>query len=315
MTRAGRESAFRPRSGPSGRCPICDERSLGRSFAPPGLLVARCRACGHRVAIHEGGGPDIDYHEQYDDGAFLEALRSTRVGQAGRLIELLRRHVPNLSGVVDYGAGRGWFLDACRSAGVAPVAGVDTSQVSVEGLEASGIEAHLLLEDDAGAEVLSRLSFRPRVVSLLDVLEHFPPERLLTRLRSIVSGCGNELELVVVKVPVAGLLYAAAAVLCRVGASGLLRQLYQAGTWPPHFNYFSHASAEMLLASAGLSVIERVGDRDFEPDCLGQRIGATRPFVKTLARIGGEALGATIRITGRFDSVVFLARPTRAPSA
>jgi hypothetical protein len=78
------------------------------------------------------------------------------------------------------------------------------------------------------------------------------------------------------------------------------------------FNYFSPASAEMLLASAGLSVIERVGDPDFEPDCLGQRIGATRPVVRTLARIGGEALGGAIRITGRFDSAMFLARPTRA---
>jgi hypothetical protein len=308
LKRAVPESARRPRPGPSGRCPICDSRSLSQSIAPPGLHVARCRDCGHRVAVHEfERGPGVDYHEQYDDGAFLEALRATRVRQAGRLIELLRRHVPNLSGVVDYGAGRGWFLGACRSAGVAPVAGVDTSQVSVDGLEASGIEAHRLLEDEAGAEVLSRLSFHPRVVSLLDVLEHFPPERLQTRLRSIVDASEKELELVVVKVPVAGLLYATAAVLCHAGAPGLLRQLYQVGTSPPHFNYFSLSSAEMLLASAGLSVIERVGDPDFEPDCLGQRIGATRPVVRTLARIGGGALSATIRITGRFDSAIFLA--------
>lgn len=127
-----------------------------------------------------------------------------------------------------------------------------------------------------------------------------------------MSACGKELEIVVMKVPVAGLLYGAAAVLSRIGASGLLRQLYQVGTWPPHFNYFSPSSAEMLLDSAGLSVIERVGDPDFEPDYLGQRIGATRPLVRTLARIGGEALGATIRATGRFDSAVLLARPARA---
>jgi hypothetical protein len=313
LTRTVPESASRPRAGASGRCPICDGRSLSQSIAPPGLLVARCRACGHRVAIHETGrGPGIDYHEQYDDGVFLEALRATRLRQAGRLILLLRRHVPSLSGVVDYGAGRGWFLEACRSAGVAPVAGVDTSQLSVDGLAASGIEAHRLPEDESGAEVLSRLSFSPRVVSLLDVLEHFPPARLQTRLRSIVDACGKELELVVVKVPVAGVLYDVAAGLCRVGAPRLLSQLYQAGTWPPHFNYFSTASAEMLLTSIGLSVIERVGDPDFEPDRLGQRIGMTRPVVRALARIGGEALGAAIHITGLFDSAVFLARPTRA---
>lgn len=294
-------------------CPICEERGLVRSIDLPGLRVARCRACGHRVAIHDTTAPGSlrDYHEQYDGGPFLEALRATRVRQAALLIGRLRGHVPNLSGLVDYGAGRGWFLEACRSAGVAPIAGADTSPISVEGLKASGIEAHLLPDDEAVADVFSRLSFQPRVVSLLDVVEHFPPERLRARVRGIVGACGAELELVVVKVPLAGLLYAGAKALSGLGASGPLRQLYQVGTWPPHFNYFSGSSAERLLASAGLSVIERVGDPDFEPACFGQRIGAKRLAGRALARIGGEALAAAVRISGRFDSMVFFARPTR----
>ncbi len=192
---------------------------------------------------------------------------------------------------------------------------MDTSDVSVERLRESGIEAHRLPEKEDGAEVLSRLSFRPRVISFLDVLEHFPPEQLQAGLRSIVSACGKELEIVVMKVPVAGLLFGAATVLSRLGAPGTLRQLYQMGTWPPHLNYFSPSSAEKLLNSAGLSVVERIGDPDFEPDYLRQRIGVTRPLVRTLAGIGGEVLAATIRITGRFDSAVILARPTRALAA
>jgi hypothetical protein len=187
---------------------------------------------------------------------------------------------------------------------------VDTSAVSVEGLKSAGIEAHRLPGDEAAAGVFSSLSFRPRVVSLLDVIEHFPPERLAARVRGIVGACGSDLELVVVKVPLAGLLYAGAKALCGAGASGPLRQLYQAGTWPPHFNYFSAASADRLLLAAGLSVIERVGDPDFEPDCFGQRIGAKRLAGRALARIGGEVLAAAVRVTGRFDSMVFFARPT-----
>jgi hypothetical protein len=265
------------------------------------------------VASHElESEPARDYHEQYDDGPFLEALRATRVRQAGRLIGLLRRHVPSLSGVVDFGAGRGWFLETCRSAGIAPIAGVDTSRVSVEGLEASGIEARLVTEGEPAADVLSLLSFRPRVVTLLDVLEHFPPERLEPTLRRIVRACGSGLEIVVVKVPVPGLLYAGAAALCRAGAPGPLLQLYQAGTWPPHFNYFSRTSAERLMAAAGLSVIQRIGDPDYEPDSLGQRIGAARWAAVAVARIGGEALAAAVRITRRFDSMVLFARPARS---
>ena len=191
------------------------------------------------------------------------------------------------------------------------MAGVDTSPLAVEGLGKAGIEAHLLPEQE-GAGGLSRLSFRPRVLCLLDVVEHLPPDRLEARLREIVSACGEDLELVMAKVPVAGLLYTGASALFRLGVPGPLLQLYQAGTWPPHFNYFSPASAERLFAAAGLSVIARVGDPDFEPRMLGERIGATRPIARTLARVAGEALGATIRATGRFDTAIFLARPSRA---
>lgn len=298
-----------------GPCPICGENRPGPPLVLPGLRIVWCRACGHREAIHDGQAIGSDYHEQYDDGAFLDALRATRIRQASLLIGALRRHVPDLSGVVDYGAGRGWFLEACGAAGIAPIAGVDTSGIAVEGLKASGIEGHRLLQGEEGHDVLAALSFRPRVVSLLDVLEHFPPDGLETRLRGIVSACGEKLELVILKVPVAGLLYAGAAALCRLGKPGPLRQLYQAGTWPPHFNYFSTGSAERLLAASGLSVVERIGDPDFEPEFLGKRIGASGPFARSLSRIGGEVLRASIRVTGRFDSAILLARPTSARPA
>lgn len=298
------------------RCPACGGSRFERSIALPGLRIARCRACGHRLAGYESGNaPANDYHEQYDDGAFLNALRATRVRQAGLLIGRIRRHVPDLSGLLDYGAGRGWFLEACRSAGVAPIAGMDTSQVSVEGLKAAGIEAHLLPPDENAETVLHRLSFRPRVLSLLDVIEHFPPEQLESRLRGIVNACRDELEIVVVKVPAAGVLYAGARLLSRLGAPGPLLQLYQAGTWPPHFSYFSIASAGRLLASCGLSVVDSLGDRDFEPRLFGERIGVRGLAAKSLARLGGGAVAAAIRLSGRFDTAILFARPTRFDSS
>lgn len=251
-----------------------------------------------------------DYHAQYDDGAFLDALRVTRTRQARQLVERLRRRVPRLSGVVDYGAGRGWFLSACREAGVAPVAGVDASRIAVDGLEAEGVEARLVEEGEEGPDVLSQLSFRPRVVTLLDVVEHFPFDALGRRFRRIVAACGPELELVVMKVPVAGLLYGGAVTLGRLGASGFLLQLYQAGTWPPHFHYFSRASAERLFRESGLSVVDRAWDLDFEPRALGARLGAAGPGGRALARVAGEALRVLAGATRRYDSLVLLGTPT-----
>jgi hypothetical protein len=296
-----------------GACPVCERARLRPVTSPPGVVVFRCSECGHRVARHDSSAtPRDDYHAQYDGGAFLEALRATRIRQAGRLVELLGRHVTKLSAVVDFGAGRGWFLEACRSAGVAPIAGVDTSRIAVDGLAASGIEARQLSGNASSADVLARLSFRPRVVTLLDVAEHFPPAELQAQLQSIVDACGDELEVVAMKVPVAGLLYGGASLLARSGAPGALSQLYQVGTWPPHFNYFSTTSAERLLSSVGLCVVDRIGDPDFEPEFLGSRMGAGGPVLRTLARIGGEAVGAAVRVTRFFDSAIFLAKRARA---
>ena len=90
------------------------------------------------------------------------------------------------------------------------------------------------------------------VLCLLDVLEHFPSDRLEARLREIVSACGGSSELVMVKVPVAGLLYTGASTLSRLGvARSAPSALPGRRTWPPHFNYFSPASAERLFAAAG----------------------------------------------------------------
>jgi hypothetical protein len=299
-------------SAAPGACPVCEHARLRPVTSPPGVTVFRCSECGHRVARHDTSAtPQNDYHAQYDGGAFLDALRATRVRQAVHLIELLGRRIPEVSRVVDYGAGRGWFLEACRSAGVALVAGVDPSQIAVDGLTASGIEARQMAEDESASDTLACLSFRPRVVTLLDVVEHFPPDELRARLRSIVDACREDLEIVAMKVPVAGLLYGGASLLARSGAPRLLSQLYQVGTWPPHLNYFSTTSAERLLTTAGLRVVDRIGDPDFEPGSLGQRIGANGPVLRTLARVGGEAIRTAIRVTRRFDSAIFLAKPAR----
>lgn len=160
-------------------------------------------------------------------------------------------------------------------------------------------------ERDAPEGALRRLSFSPRVVAFLDVIEHFPPAEVAANLRGTLAAAGDGLELIVIKVPVPGLLYTGASVMSGLGAPAPLRQLYQAGTWPPHFSYFSPTSLRSLLADCGLSVVEAVGDADFEAATLPDRIGARGP----LGRVAGLALAAAVHASGRFDSTIVLARP------
>jgi hypothetical protein len=292
-------------------CPVCGAAGLRPSFALPGLHVRRCRRCGHRLAGHDAPtGGAADYHRQYEQGAFLESLRATRLRQAGQLVAAIGRHVARPGGVLDLGAGRGFFLEVCRREGLAPLAGADTSELAVLELRRSGIEAHLVAEGaDVARPLAQALSFRPRVMALLDVVEHLPPESLAAFLTSLARELGGALELLVIKVPIVeGLLYRIARLGAAVGFREPLLQLYQVGTWPPHRSYFSRRSMSMLLEGLGFLVVGRVDDLDFEPELLAARVSRA-PSAAPLLRLAGRALALAARGTGQFDTATFLARP------
>ena len=109
-----------------------------------------------------------------------------------------------------------------------------------------------------------------------------------------------------------GLLHRIAHRAARVGVPSLIEQLYQVGTHPPHFSYFSRVSAERLLGSVGLRVIDRASDRDFDATDMGDR-------VQFLARLGGLGsmlgsllgigLEAAVTLLAQEDSLTLFAVP------
>jgi hypothetical protein len=192
------------------------------------------------------------------------------------------------------------------------VAGLDTSAMAVDAAIQRGFEAHLLPDDEkqaSGRSFPAGLSFTPRILMLLDVLEHFPSDQVVSALADLVRASQASLELVVVKVPVAdGILFRAARAIARLGACGPLEQLYQYGTWPPHFSYFSRRSLRLLLHRAGLRLVREFGDADFEPESLSRRVQALGRFPTVSARplswLGRLLCGPP----GFNDSLVVLAR-------
>jgi 2-polyprenyl-3-methyl-5-hydroxy-6-metoxy-1,4-benzoquinol methylase len=218
-------------------------------------------------------------------------------------------HVSSPDDVLDFGAGRGWFLEQ-RPAGVVRLAGADTSAMAVEDLRARGMEGlQLPLPTALAWELpLDRLSFRPRIVTLLDVIEHFPAGRLSAMFGHIVGSLRPELELVVVKVPVAdGILYRIARVLAAIGVAGPLNQLYQVGTEPPHQSYFTRRSLDLFLTSHALHSVARIGLTEFDPDSLGARVGALRRVPRGITKLVGAVLAWVAKHTWQ-DSYVVLAR-------
>lgn len=282
-----------------------------------GFAERRCTACGHREAEHAAPEIVADYHLQYDQTGFVAALEQTRRRQARIIVAALRRCAPDARRVLDFGCGRGWFLDEARDAGWAEVAGADASAHAVDLLAARGIPGVHLRPPVGDAGWVDTLPFRPDALAVLDVLEHFPPAVARRLLRATLTALAPELRAIVVKVPVPGALFHAARLLQRAGIDGPLAQLYQVGTSPPHVSYFSRDSIARLVRDCGLEVVEELGDLDFEPESIGARAvplaGIPRPVSRALG-----SLAARICDNARlYDSIIVIARPSSAqpPSA
>jgi hypothetical protein len=293
----------------NGSCPICQVGDLKPDVGTSRFAVRRCTRCRHRVATHAPAKIDRDYHEQYEQGAFLESLAATRTHQADTILDLIRRLLPSGDDLLDYGAGRGWFLEACRRAGMSQVAGADTSRDAMASLEARGVPAVVVPMSADASFGLDRLPFRPRILTLLDVVEHFPPEQVCAFLGRLLREIGPQLQLVVIKVPVAdGFLYSVS----RALASGLIRgpieQLYQVGTFPPHFNYFTRASMRRLIDLHAMKILAEVGICEIGPETAQNRVASLRRLPRPVARAAGATLSLLAGLASK-DSVIFIAAP------
>jgi hypothetical protein len=282
------------------RCAVCDGDQRSVEYQTEALTVSLCATCGHREARHAPvATATSDYYEHTPQGeAFLASLQVTRRRQARDILGRFAAKASRPRAWLDFGCGRGWFLDEARRAGAAPVAGFDTSEHATRWLEAEGYAVTHPRIDDPSWPDFSSLPFAPVVVSALDVIEHLPQaaaERALCRLRTELP----RMTWLVVKVPVSeGTLY-------RVARGGrylfpaVYRQLYQFGTVPPHYHYFSTQSLHRLLARAGFEVTDTWTDHDV--DNLFHRIPA-------LSRLpGGEYAARTLRMFPA-DSAIVVAR-------
>jgi hypothetical protein len=296
-------------------CPAClGDLGERAELTTPRVKVRRCRACGHRVADFPGPAPaGGDFLLQDSTDSYLGSLEVTRRRQARALLDALRAEAAAssgpLDGLLDYGCGRGWFLEAARDAGFSRLAGADTSGTSMESLAALGIDAVHIDDPWRPSAAVQKLRFRPRVVTLLDVVEHIAPERMEDWLSELLDALRPDLRFAVIKVPVSGgVMYRMASALARAGVRTPLEQLYQASRTPPHVNYFSVRSMERLLARLGLPVARVVPDAEFDASGLKDRATFLRGLPASLTTAAG---GAAIGIAGALrlhDSAAFLCR-------
>jgi SAM-dependent methyltransferase len=294
---------------------VCGSSALTGRFRSSRVTLVRCRSCGHHLVSHAVGGNAADYHDQYDEGRFLDSLRATRERQSSELAGMLSALGlgPELR-VLDFGCGRGFLLGELHRRGIR-AAGADYSTKSARLVRALGVEAHVVpsLETDALAELRASLSFAPTVLALLDVIEHFPPPELASDLRLLCGAFGESLAYLLVKVPVAdGLLFRTAVLLAHVGLPAALEQMLQAGTSPAHQHYFSRRSLVRLLKeAAGADLISLHPDVEFEPAAFGSRVHALAGWPPAASSLLGASFAGAARVLHSEDSITVLARLRR----
>lgn len=294
------------------RCWVCGG-SIEPFWSTGELSITRCSACRHLQAEHFRGDRAVDdYHLGYDQGRFVQALSVTRRRQAERILDALTASgsVPSL---LDFGCGRGWLLEVAKERGVQRLAGADVSELALDLLRQRGVTA-LKLPVDASFEHLdwTRLDFVPDTICFLDVLEHFAGD-LSVRLSPWLRQLPSDVQRVVIKVPVHdGLLFGIADIGRRLGLAGPAKQLFQAGTFPPHYQYFSRRSLELFVQRLGLEITSVLDDLDFEPEQLADRVGGLSPRLTPLVRRGGRWLGTLASRLRRTDSRIVVAELPRA---
>jgi hypothetical protein len=282
-------------------CPVCDSHERAREHEDAELSTWRCRACGHRTAEHAAAEARSDYYEHTpQDPRFVASLGATRRRQAGDILARVAALDEAPWSWLDLGCGRGWFLREARARGVARAWGFDTSRLATDALRGDGFP----MAGAAGAALWpdwSTLPGPPDYVSLLDVLEHFEggeARAALVRLRAELPA----LRAVVVKVPTSEGVFFRAARALAAAAPGAYRQLFQVGTFPPHWHYFCRGSLERLLADAGFETIASWTDRDV--DNLFHRIPAIASWP------GGALAAGAVRLLPA-DALIVVARPRR----
>lgn len=276
---------------------ICCEGKLRHLYVDDRIEVLRCQACATDYANHLSVGFNSDYDQiwQQHGDEYLVALHNTRTRQARLVYDVIKSLSNDFDGVIDIGAGRGWLLKALRSFGLKKVIGIDQSDIAINGLKEDGIEAFRV--DQLSAIGSLPLSFSPKFIFLMDVIEHISPTNVKPDVSGVISAIKN-LELLTIKVPRNnGFFYVLALLFARVGIRRFYHQLWQVGTTPPHEIYFSEKGFRKLASQFG-EVKQFILDADVESSTLPSRMGlkAVPKFIQTPVGLILMALIKTFRL-------------------
>lgn len=246
-------------------CPICSNPNLRSEYSAPELQVFYCPSCRHRKAnFADLNLEKSDYYEVTPvDELFTKALARTRRRQAALIEKKAKEIIGSLEGWIDYGCGRCVFLEHLYLQNWNLLAGYDSSASSRQWLKERNLPALSSKSDSPFKADWGSTPFPPKILSFLDVIEHFPEEQVFSLTQEALESLPS-LEWLVVKVPISsGLLFRLAKSLRKITPAPFL-QLFQVGSYPAHFHYFSERSLRLWAGRLNLTSMAKIDDPDYD---------------------------------------------------
>jgi len=216
-------------------CPNCSEPLID------GLKKwhSFCRVCGYEGASLLPIINETSVHENIDETARAQGLRTVRIANFEKLLNELNSFKKN-GKLLDVGCAHGWFLDVAAKS--YEVVGVEPDQNIATLAKKDGHEIRVGYFPHVLAE-----SEKFDVIIFNDVIEHIQDTR------STLASCRQHLNatgVLLINLPSSnGIFYRLSKALCRIGISSFFDRMWQLGLPSPHVHYFNPANLLNLLES------------------------------------------------------------------
>lgn len=234
-------------------CPVCSNNGFRTKRLLSSIAIDVCTRCGFLISQIDRLAVQSEFSRINED-AYHKAIGVVRRHQAAEILSFVRTHSRGLKDWVDIGCSFGYLLFEAREAGY-DVGGVEPDEKALAHARAllgeNTVQQGWMTEKTAPDSCVD-------VISMLDVLEHIPPEDLNELARMINRKLRPE-GLLVIKVPSTDGLYFRLAhgllPISRSTASGFVKRLWQCDYEYPHTVYFNEETIKLFLQNNGFEPI------------------------------------------------------------
>ena len=178
---------------------FCCKNILNLKYKDNSVEIFECNYCSslkidHKKLSNDDINRDYYLNKFYDQKELKKSIQITRKRQASKIIKLVSKFVTKKSIIIDYGCGRGVFLREALGKGYEKLIGVESSEKAIKDLQNifTMIKVDLKKDDLVFNKKFKNIKESAHIVLFaLDVIEHFPNEKLFIWLEKCIEEFSN----------------------------------------------------------------------------------------------------------------------------